>query len=130
MANLLAANLSYVDWREELTESLEVHDYDEPAVATEPVAAWYAAVARLYPPQTEDHEGSRYFVGESGVHVAFREEADAFSVGVAEKWARRFGLGYQLFTHPQWAILVPDGAGGYDALYTVHPEKLGPLVAD
>ncbi|MBX3478923.1 MAG: hypothetical protein KF842_00835 [Caulobacter sp.] len=117
--------MTYEDWREELTEWLEDHDYRDPEVSTEPVAAWFRQLASLYRPLWETEDGARYFVGETGVHVAFSVENDELAIGVAEKWARCFGLGYQLFQHSGQSIFVPSGQGGYRELRTVHPDRVG-----
>lgn len=110
---------AFLDWYDEQTEWDDGQAYDNPAVATPALQAFYAELAAEFPPmqedagQSEDETGTDYTIGSSLIYMSFLDwdkidRAHEAVYGLAAK----HGLGFFDVSSDLAEVWLPDKKGG------------------
>lgn len=108
---------AFLDWYEAQTEWGEGHGYDDPAVATPALQAFYAELAADFPPVAEDAEeaafGTDYTIGSTLIYISFLdwERIDDAHERVF-RLAGKHGLGFFDVSSDLAETWLPDNKGG------------------
>jgi len=108
---------AFLDWYDAQTEWGEDHDYDDPAVATPALQAFYADLATAFPPvladETEPESGTDYTIGRALIYMAFLDwdKIDAAWESVY-RLAARHELGFFDVSSDLAEVWLPDRKGG------------------
>lgn len=110
----------FLDWYEQQSEWEEEHTYDNPAVSTPALRAFYEELARDFAPlKDDDDDGTDYTIGKAVIYMSFPwdkvDEAHAAVVRLAGKHA----LGFFDVSSDIAETWLPDGKGG---LYIAHSD--------
>lgn len=107
---------AFLDWYDEQTEWDEDQAYDNPAIATPALQAFYAELAAEFPPAPDDSEedaGTEYTIGSSLMYMSFldwdkidRAHEAVFSL------AGKHGLGFFDVSSDLAEAWLPDKKGG------------------
>ena len=110
----------FLDWYEQQTEWAEDHGYDDPAVASAPLQAFYAAIAALFPAmEEEDGPGTDYTIGKALIYITFAwDQIDQAHETVA-RLAAEHKLGFFDVSSDLAETWLPDAKGG---LYIAHSD--------
>lgn len=109
---------AFLDWYDEQTGWAEDHDYDDPAVATPALQAFYADLAAVFPPVAPDAgddpaAGTDYTIGRALIYMAFLDwdkidEAHA----TVFRLAAQHELGFFDVSSDLAEVWLPDRKGG------------------
>lgn len=108
---------AFLDWYDEQTEWDEDHGYDDPAVATPALQAFYADLAAVFPPLAatapEDATGTDYTVGRALIYLSFSDwdQIDQAHESVYSL-AAKHGLGFFDVSSDLAEVWLPDNKGG------------------
>ena len=111
----------FLDWYDQQSEWEEGHDYDDPAVCTPALRAFYEELAAEFAPlaNDDDEAGTDYTIGSAVIYMSFPwdkvDEAHAAVVRLAGKHA----LGFFDVSSDIAETWLPDGKGG---LYVAHSD--------
>lgn len=110
----------FLDWYEQQSEWEEEHTYDNPAVSTPALRAFYEELARDFAPlKDDDDDGTDYTIGKAVIYMSFPwdkvDEAHAAVIRLAGKHA----LGFFDVSSDIAETWLPDGKGG---LYIAHSD--------
>lgn len=111
----------FIDWYEQQSEWEEQHAYDDPAVSTAAMRAFYEELAHDFPPleDDDDDDGTDYTIGKAVIYMSFPwdkvDEAHEAVVRLAGKHA----LGFFDVSSDIAETWLPDGKGG---LYIAHSD--------
>lgn len=109
----------FIDWYEQQTEWNEGHDYDDPAVSTPALQAFYADLAAEFPPALADADpstqdaGTDYTVGQSLIYMSFLDwdKIDQAHETVF-RLAAKHALGFFDVSSDLAEVWLPDNKGG------------------
>ena len=108
---------AFLDWYEAQAEWGEEHGYDDPAVATPALQAFYAALAAVFPPAPdsadEPESGTEYTIGRALIYLSFLDwdRIDEAHATVA-RLAAAHGLGFFDVSSDLAETWLPDNKGG------------------
>jgi hypothetical protein len=108
---------AFLDWYEAQTEWHEDHGYDDPALATPALRAFYADLAAEFPPApagVEDPEaGTDYTIGSTLIYMSFLDwdRIDAAWEAV-NRLAAKHELGFFDVSSDLAEVWLPDRKGG------------------
>ncbi len=110
----------FLDWYDQQSEWEEAHDYDDPAVSTPALRAFYEELSHSFPPLLEDEgAGTDYTIGSALIYMSFEwdkiDEAHETVVRLAGKHA----VGFFDVSSDLAETWLPDGKGG---LYIAHTD--------
>lgn len=110
----------FLDWYDEQSEWEEGHGYDDPAVCTPALRAFYQDISATFPPLTEDDgNGTDYTIGSALIYMTFGwDNVDAAWEAVFSL-AGKHALGFFDVSSDLAETWLPDGKGG---LYTAHSD--------
>ena len=107
---------AFLDWYDEQTEWDEDQAYDNPAVSSPALQAFYAELSTEFPPvegETEEDAGTEYTIGSSLIYISFldwdkidRAHEAVFSL------AGKHGLGFFDVSSDLAETWLPDNKGG------------------
>ena len=110
---------AFIDWYEAQTAWSEDHDYDDPAVATPALQAFYANLAAEFPParfdagSAEPETGTEYTIGRQLIYMSFLDwDKIDEAHGAVFRLAARHGLGFFDVSSDLAEVWVPDNKGG------------------
>ena len=111
----------FLEWWKEQSEWSEDHDYDDPAVSTPSLRAWFLDIAGRFPPlngphapeETPEDDASQtdYSVGRTLVYAAFPWPKAESAYDTVFALAEKHGLGFFDASSEQGAVWLP-GSGG------------------
>ena len=115
----------FMAWYKEQTQLSEKHTYDDPAVSTRELRAWFLDMIREYPPlngphATEDVDNPKqtdYSIGKSVIYACFAWSeavpASTATFGLAEKHQ----IGFFDVSTDDGGVWMPNGSGGYSCVH-------------
>lgn len=110
----------FLDWYEQQTEWAEAHDYDDAAVCTPALRAFYEDIAREFPPQTEeDGPGTDYTIGSAVIYMTFEWDRIDDAYDTVFRLAGKHQLGFFDVSSDLAEVWLPDAKGG---LYVAHSD--------
>ncbi|PWF55382.1 hypothetical protein [Massilia glaciei] len=113
----------FLDWYEAQTEWAEGHSYDDPAVGTPALRAFYKALAVDFPPLKDDGDdrdgGTDYTIGKSLIYITFDWDKVDEAHAAVFRLAGQHGLGFFDASSDLAETWLPDGKGG---LYIAHSD--------
>ncbi len=99
-----ASHVQFMDWYEQQTQWAEGHSYDDPAVSTAKLRAWFMEIIKSFPPlngplsqdDLPEDEGSAtdYSVGKSVIYCAFAWPKAELAYDTVFELAQKLGVGF------------------------------------
>ena len=110
----------FLDWYEQQSEWEEAHDYDDAAVCTPALRAFYEELALSFPPlDAEDGPGTDYTIGTSVIYMSFEwDKVDAAHEAVFQL-AGKHGVGFFDVSSDLAETWLPDSKG---SLFIAHSD--------
>jgi hypothetical protein len=115
---------AFLDWYEAQTDWPEDHDYDDPAVASPALQAFYAELTADFPAlpsevepaddnAADDETGTDYTIGQSLIYITFLDwdKIDAAHEAVS-RLAAKHALGFFDVSSDLAEVWLPDRTGG------------------
>jgi hypothetical protein len=110
----------FLDWYEAQSEWGEAHNYDDPAVCSPALRAFYEEIARTFAPQTDDDgAGTDYTIGTSLIYMTFGWDSVDAAHEAVFSLAARHALGFFDVSSDLAETWLPDVKGG---LYIAHSD--------
>lgn len=115
---------AFIDWYEAQTEWEEEHGYDDPAVATPSLQAFYADLAAEFPPLSAEpaeapEAGTEYMIGRGLIYMGFhdwdtidRAHEAVFSL------AAKHAVGFFDVSSDLAEVWLPDSKGGLRVVHS------------
>lgn len=68
---------AFLDWYDAQTEWGDAHDYDDPAICSAALGAFYADIVQIFPPIQDDNEdeGTDYTIAAQLIYMSFQWDA-------------------------------------------------------
>lgn len=110
----------FLDWYDQQAEWDEGHGYDDPAVCSPALRAFYDEIVPSFPAQLEDDgPGTDYTIGKAVIYMTFEwDNVDAAHEAVF-RLAAKHGLGFFDVSSDLAETWLPDNKGG---LYIAHSD--------
>jgi len=107
----------FLDWYDQQAEWGEDHSYDDPAVSSAPLQAFYADIAALFPAMSagdEDKEGpgTDYTIGAALIYMSFEWDKIDQAHDTVFRLAAQHKLGFFDVSSDLAETWLPDGKGG------------------
>ncbi|MGZ8304191.1 MAG: hypothetical protein ACXW2U_16740 [Telluria sp.] len=104
----------FLDWYEQQTEFSDDEAYDDPAIATPPLQAFFAELASEFPPaQGEEETGTDYIIGPSLIYMTFFDwDKIDDAHGAVSRLAAKHMLGFFDISSDLGEVWLPDRNGG------------------
>ena len=110
----------FLAWYDQQSEWQEAHDYDDAAVFTPALRAFYTDLTQSFPPLTGDSEaGTDYTVGSALIYMSFEWDKVDQAHDAVVRLAGKHGIGFFDVSSDLAETWLPDGKGG---LYLVHAD--------
>jgi hypothetical protein len=109
----------FLDWYDQQTEWEEDHSYDDPAVSTPALRAFYNALVPDFPPSDDDESGTDYTIGKSLIYITFAWDKVDQAYEAVFRLAGKHALGFFDASSDLAETWLPDGKGG---LYLAHSD--------
>lgn len=106
---------AFLDWYEAQTDWPEDHDYDDPAVATPALQAFYADLTATFPPSPDEatDAGTEYTIGSTLIYMTFNDwDKIDEAHGAVSALAARHELGFFDVSSDLAEAWLPDRKGG------------------
>lgn len=108
---------AFIAWFEKQAEWGENHEYEDPAVSSPALQAWFADMAREFPlmngPLSNDDddraEVTDYSIGRQVIYGAFAHSVAERAHGRVQDLAEQHGVGFFDVSADEAAIVFPDG---------------------
>ena len=94
----------FMAWYEEQTKWAEGHSYDDPAVSTASLRAWFLDITQSFPPLNgplskddlpeDEASPTDYSVGKSAIYCAFASSKAKLAYDISFKLAQKHGVGF------------------------------------
>ena len=110
----------FLEWYDEQSEWEEDHSYDDPAVCSPALRAFYEDLSKTFPSlKDEDDGGTDYTIGKSVIYMTFSwDNVDAAHEAVSQL-AAKHAVGFFDVSSDLAETWLPDGKGG---LYIAHSD--------
>jgi len=110
----------FLDWYDQQSEWDEGHNYDDPAVCSPALAAFYADIARTFAPLVDDDgDGTDYTIGKSVIYMTFGWDSVDAAHEAVFRLAGEHKLGFFDVSSDLAETWLPDSKGG---LYLAHSD--------
>ncbi len=107
---------AFLDWYDEQTEwSDEDHDYDDPAVATPALQAFYRDMLELFPAledEADEGDGAEYTIGKPLIYMSFGWNRVDEAHEAVSRLAAKHELGFFDVSSDLAETWLPDRKGG------------------
>ena len=111
---------AFLAWYEQQSEWEEPHDYDDAAVSTPALRAFYEELVADFPAiKDEDDEGTDYTIGSAVIYMSFPWDKVDEAHAAVLRLAGRHALGFFDVSSDIAETWLPDGKG---ALYLAHAD--------
>jgi len=107
----------FLDWYDQQAEWREDHSYDDPAVSSAALQAFYADIAALFPAMAEGDEdkegaGTDYTIGAALIYITFEWDKIDQAHETVFRLAAQHKLGFFDVSSDLAETWLPDGKGG------------------
>jgi hypothetical protein len=110
----------FLDWYDQQAEWDEGHSYDDPAVSSPALRAFYEDLVKDFPAQQEDDEpGTDYTIGKSVIYMTFEWDKVDEAHAAVSRLTGKHALGFFDVSSDLAETWLPDGKGG---LYIAHSD--------
>ena len=110
----------FLDWYDQQAEWEEGHGYDDAAVSTPALRAFYEEIAQGFPAQlTDDGAGTDYTIGKLVIYMTFEWDRIDEAYETVFRLAAKHGLGFFDVSSDLAETWLPDAKGG---LYIAHAD--------
>ena len=110
----------FLDWYDNQAEWEEDHGYDDTAVCTPPLSAFYAELVQQFPAvEVEDGPGTDYTIGKALIYITFEWDKIDQAHETVFRLAAKHGLGFFDVSSDLAETWLPDAKGG---LYIAHSD--------
>lgn len=110
----------FLDWYDQQAEWEEGHDYDDAAVSTPALRAFYEEIVQAFPAQQEDEgPGTDYTIGASLIYLTFEWDKIDEAHETVFRLAGKHAVGFFDVSSDLAEAWLPDGKGG---LYIAHSD--------
>ncbi len=99
-----ASHVQFMDWYEQQTQWAEGHSYDDPAVLTAKLRAWFMEIIKSFPPLNgplsqddlpeDEASATDYSVGKSVIYCAFAWPKAELAYETVFELAQKLGVGF------------------------------------
>jgi hypothetical protein len=99
-----ASHVQFMDWYEQQTQWAEGHSYDDPAVSTPKLRAWFMEIIKSFPPLNgplsqddlpeDEASATDYSVGKSAIYCAFAWPKAELEYETVFELAQKHGVGF------------------------------------
>ncbi|MGB5787470.1 hypothetical protein [Stenotrophomonas geniculata] len=108
---------AFIAWFEKQTQWNERHEYDDPAVSSPALQAWFTEMAQDFPPlngplsndDDDRAEVTEYSIGREVIYGAFAYSVAERAHGRVQDLAEKHGVGFFDVSADEAAIVFPDG---------------------
>ncbi|WP_164074941.1 hypothetical protein [Stenotrophomonas maltophilia] len=108
---------AFIAWFDKQAEWGENHEYDDPAVSSLALQAWFAEMVQEFPPMSgplsnddDDRPGlTDYSIGRAVIYGAFAYSVAERAHGRVQDLAEKHGVGFFDLSADEAAIVFPDG---------------------
>lgn len=110
----------FLDWYEQQSEWAEGHSYDDAAVSTPALRAFYGELVLHFPALiAEDDEGTDYTIGSAVIYMSFPWDKVDEAHDAVVRLAGKHAVGFFDVSSDLAETWLPDGKGG---LYLAHTD--------
>lgn len=111
----------FLDWYDSQAEWREGHDYDNPAVCTPALRAFYTDLTADFPALSDDADtyGTEYTIGSVLIYMSFAWDKVDEAHAAVFRLAARHAIGFFDASSDLAETWLPDGKGG---LYIAHSD--------
>ena len=110
----------FLDWYDQQAEWDEGHSYDDPAVSSPALAAFYQELVAMFPAQQEDEgPGTDYTIGRSVIYMTFEWDKVDQAHEAVFSLAAKHKLGFFDVSSDLAEAWMPDAKGG---LFIAHSD--------
>lgn len=110
----------FLDWYDQQAEWEEGHSYDDPAISSPALRAFYEEIAQTFPAmQDDDGPGTDYTIGKAVIYMTFEWERIDDAHETVFRLAAKHALGFFDVSSDLAETWLPDGKGG---LYIAHSD--------
>jgi hypothetical protein len=110
----------FLDWYDRQAAWEEDHNYDDAAVCSPALRAFYEELAQLFPAQTEDDgPGTDYTIGRHVIYMSFEWDRVDDAYAAVFRLAASHALGFFDVSSDLAETWLPDAKGG---LYIAHSD--------
>ncbi len=110
----------FLDWYDHQSEWEEPHDYDDAAVSTPALRAFYEELVLSFPPlEAEDGPGTDYTIGTSLIYMSFEWDKIDGAHETVFRLAGKHAVGFFDVSSDLAETWLPDGKG---SLYIAHSD--------
>lgn len=111
---------AFLDWYDQQAEWGEDHDYDDAAVCTPALRAFYEDIVREFPAQAEeDGPGTDYTIGSALIYMSFEWDRIDDAYETVFRLAGKHQVGFLDVSSDLAEAWLPDAKGG---LYIAHTD--------
>jgi hypothetical protein len=99
-----ASHVQFMDWYEQQTQWAEGHSYDDPAVSTVKLRAWFMEIIKSFPPLNgplsqddlpeDEASATDYSVGKSAIYCAFAWPKAELAYETVFELAQKHSVGF------------------------------------
>ena len=115
----------FMDWFRDQTEWKEKHSYDDPAVCTPELRAWFHEMIAKYPAlngpfRSEDFDDPKttdYSVGRSVIYAAFAWSEEAEAHETMYELAKKHQIGFFDVSSEEGDVWMPTAYGTYECVH-------------
>lgn len=112
---------AFLEWYDQQAEWGEEHGYDDPAVSSPELRAFYLELAESFPAQLEDEgPGTDYTIGKAVTYMTFEWDRVDEAYEAVFRLAAKHRLGFFDVSSDLAETWLPDGKGG---LYIAHSDR-------
>ena len=115
----------FMEWYENQTEWSEDHGYDDPAVSSKDLQAWFMEIKKTFPPMNgpyapsdeefdnmeDDSYVTDYSIGKDVIYAAFAWSLADEAYETVKKLAKEYAVGFFDVSSDEGEIIFPDGEG-------------------
>lgn len=110
----------FLEWYDQQSEWEEDHSYDDAAVCTPSLRAFYEEIVQTFPPQREDDDaGTDYTIGKSVIYMTFGWDSIDDAYETVFRLASKHAIGFFDVSSDLAETWLPDAKGG---LYIAHSD--------
>lgn len=103
----------FLDWYDQQSEWEEPHDYDDAAVCTPALRAFYEELAHTFPPlEADEGPGTDYTIGTALIYMSFEWDKIDEAHETVFRLAGKHAVGFFDVSSDLAETWLPDGKGG------------------